>query len=99
MTTTRLSKEEWPKDSSDAVSILDLVISDKDKEIIRNTALGDLDSLRMGLGSVIRQEFGLWQGNKALITSTFEVDPDLACMTIIREFWDLLNEPKSSKLH
>ena len=96
---SQLSKKEWPKNISDAIQILDLVIDDQEKDLIRKIALKDLNSLHIGLGTFIRNEFGLWKGNDSLITDTLEIDPDLASMTIIREFWDYLNKPMIPKFH
>lgn len=83
----RSNKKQWPETINEAIRILDGVLSDQDKEKIRSVHRGDLDSLYLGLGTLIRDEFGLLKGNDALITATLEIDAYLATMTIIVEYW------------
>jgi hypothetical protein len=93
------TRKQWPETIADAIRVLDAVLPDSAKDEIRAIALEDLHVLHQGLGTFIRNEFGLWAGNDALITTTLEIDPDLASMTIIREFWDHLQARPVSKLH
>lgn len=88
----------WPRNIHDAIRILDDVISEKDKDLIRSIPLSE-SSLHSTLRVVIQNEFGLLSGNDELITATLEVDAYLASMTIIREFWDHLHRPKASLSH
>jgi hypothetical protein len=43
--------------------------------------------LHFGLGVRIREDFGLWRGNRALLLSCGSLDPDDASMAIIRALW------------
>ena len=88
------NKKQWPETIGEAVRILDTVLSDLDKGKIRGVRRCDLDSLYQGLGTLIRDEFGLLKGNDALITATLEIDAYLATMTIIVEYWLHLNKPR-----
>jgi hypothetical protein len=87
------------KTMAEAIRILDLLLTENDKEAIRDLPLSDLHLLHPGLGALIRNEFGLWAGTHVLMTCTLEIDADLASMTIIREFWDHLRAAPVSLLH
>ena len=68
----------------------------KDKATIANMAEVELASLHSTLGSYIRNSFGLWSGNEALLTScrflsgNFTLDVQGASSAIIRELWKKL---------
>jgi hypothetical protein len=94
-----VNKKQWPETMCDAIRILDSVLSDRDKEKIRSVSRLDLDSLYQGLGTLIRDEFGLLKGNDALITATLEIDAYLATMAIICEYWTHLNNVAQPLLH
>lgn len=51
----------------------------------------DLINLHFGLGTSIRNDFGLWCGNTALLESTGNSHPDDAAMAIIEALWHRLN--------
>jgi hypothetical protein len=42
-----------------------------------------LPSLHSRLGAWIRNDFGLWQGNRALLEATGKTDPDDVALAII----------------
>lgn len=50
-----------------------------------------LITLHFGLGAQIRNDFGLWSGNTALLESTGNSHPDDAAMAIIEALWHRLN--------
>jgi len=58
---------------------------DKDKEIIKNAPKEDLIRFHHAWGTGMRNEFGLWGGNKELLASCGSTDmhPDDASMVII----------------
>jgi hypothetical protein len=70
----------------------------KDKTTIANMAEVELSDLHMNIGEYIRNEFGLWSGNKDLMTSCCffakrdKVSEDEASSIIIRELWKRLRE-------
>ncbi len=82
-----------PKTVSEAVSLLLAGLSDQDKASLRTIKNeDDLVMLHFSLGQAIRNDFGLWAGNQALLTSCGSADmhPDDASMVIIRAAWKLL---------
>ncbi len=89
----------WPKTIAEAIHILDVALSDEDKELIKSVSLENLQRLQSSLGTLIVSEFGLHDGNCELITCTLEIDPELAAGTIIREFWDSLHATQPPQIH
>jgi hypothetical protein len=89
----------WPKTIAEAIHILDVALSDEDKELIKSIPLENLQRLQSSLGTLIVSEFGLHDGNYELITCTLEIDPELAAGTIIREFWDSLHLAPIQQIH
>lgn len=90
------SEDEWPRTVEEATATLLAIMSDKDKELVRNTAEEDLIQFHHGWGMGIRNDFGLWQGNDALLKSCGKQHPDDASMVIIRSVWKELRETQSS---
>jgi hypothetical protein len=84
----------WPKTVKEAVAQLLSEMSDKDKETIRNTKKEDLIKFHHGWGTGIRNDLGLWQGNKDLIKDTKANHPDDASMVIIEAVWKELQGRK-----
>jgi len=89
---------ELPKTVDEAVDILVPNMPLKDKVIIANMTKGELTSLHMTLGTYIRNRFGLWTGNKALLDSCRsysgldDIHTDDASSIIIRALWDKLRK-------
>ena len=87
-----------PKTVDEAVKRLISEMALKDKTIIANMAETELSLLHTNIGEYIRNEFGLWSGNKALMTSCCffakkeKVQEDEASSIIIRELWKRLRE-------
>lgn len=96
---TRPLKKQWPETIDEAIRILDAVLSNQEKINIRSVPREDLDGLYQGLGTLIRNEFGLLKGNNALITATLEIHANLATMTIIVCYWEYLNKAGQVSLH
>ena len=84
---------EPPKTVEEAVDRLIGEISLKDRTTISNLAEDELVSLRINLGEYIRSEFGIWSGNKDLMTSCCKIvqmdkiHEDTASTIIIEELW------------
>jgi hypothetical protein len=87
-----------PKTVDRAVERLISELSFKDKSIIANMAEAELSVLHKTTGEYIRNEFGLWSGNKDLMTSCCffakrdKVSEDGASSIIIKELWKRLRE-------
>jgi hypothetical protein len=87
-----------PRTVQEAVDRLVAELSLKDKTVIANMAEVELSTLHTTIGEYIRNEFGLWSGNKDLLTSCCflakrdKVSEDDASSIIIRELWKRLRE-------
>jgi len=87
------SKSDWPAICDSAITqlLLDLTQSEKDK--IAAMKENDLILLHHGFGTGIRNQFGLWGGNSALIkdcSGSKETHPDDVSMIIIERLWKKL---------
>jgi hypothetical protein len=85
-------KEKWPKTVKEAVANILSTMNVKNKKIIKNTKKDDLIKYHHGWGMGIRNEFGLWRGNKALMKDTKANHPDDASMVIIKAVWEELQK-------
>ena len=61
---------------------------------IQQTKKENLIQFHLSLGMYIRNEFGMWQGNYALVEATSKDHPDDAAMVIIENLWQVLQEVK-----
>lgn len=70
------------------------------KDEIRKTPVADLDLLHFGLGTAIRNECGLWDGNTALLAAcgTTDMHPDLASDVILRAVWEKLRAGQATPM-
>lgn len=87
-----LGPEEWPKSLDDAVTHLLNVLDDESKQAVRDTVESDLIRFHFPWGQGIRNEFGLWRGNRELLESCGAERPDDASMVIIKAVWRRLRE-------
>ena len=92
---------DYPHTVVEAVARLKSTLSLKDRAHLANIQADELDQLGSGLGEYIKQTFGLYSGNAALMESCAEcghVDNPLveeACAVILRALWeDLQNTHK-----
>lgn len=88
---TESDKENWPTTLEEAVSVIFSHLSAEDKETLRQTPKEDLILYHMSWGMGIRNEFGLWAGNEALLKSACggtPCHPDTASMRIMEGVWD-----------
>ena len=89
---------EPPKTVDEALIRLTSELSLKDKATIANMAEVELSTLYTNLGKYIRNQFGLWAGNKDLMISCCflakkaKITEDQAATIIIRELWKQLRE-------
>ena len=90
------AKKEWPRTVEEAVDRLLSLMSEEDKQSLKNTPEKDLIMFHFGLGEHIRNEFGLWQGNTELLKSCEKesnfVHPDSTSSIIIEELWKKLRD-------
>ena len=81
---------DWPRSLDTAVEQLLESMSEADKEQLRNMPQGELIFFHMNWAMVIRNDFGLWEGNEELLESCGSFHPDDASMTIVRAVWERL---------
>jgi hypothetical protein len=79
--------DSWPRTLQDAVDLLVRTLSPAEKDDIAARSEDNLIDLHFGLGVRIREDFGLWRGNLALLRSCGSPDPDDASMAIIQALW------------
>ena len=93
------TNQDWPQTVGKAVDLLVGALSEQDKQRIRAMPKDDLIQFHFGWGMSIRNAFGLWGGNAALMRSCAEVSgrafmhPDDASMVIIEAVWQRLRLP------
>ena len=83
--------EYLPQTIEQAVGVLLEQLPAGEKHKIAAMLRDDLINLHFGLGTSIRNDFGLWSGNTALLESTGNSHPDDAAMAIIAALWHRLN--------
>ena len=93
------TNQDWPQTVGKAVDLLVGALSEQDKQRIRAMPKDDLIQFHFGWGMSIRNAFGLWGGNAALMRScagwrygpdaTF-MHPDDASCVIIEAVWKRL---------
>ena len=76
------------------------LLPDENRCLLQNMQEADLIGLHFSVGMYIRNRFGLWVGNQALIDACMDyeeargrlmlMDADTASMTIIRATWERL---------
>ncbi|MBO3703056.1 MAG: hypothetical protein J5W83_11035 [Candidatus Accumulibacter sp.] len=87
-----MNQKQWPTTIDEAVGVVIASLSDEEKATIGAMAESELIGLHMGLGAWIRNNFGLWSGNRQLLESTGEPNADDASMVIIVAVWRRLRE-------
>lgn len=96
------TSQEWPRTVAEAVDWLTRELSQAEKDEIAGLPESDLIGMFFGLGMRIRDKFGLWEGNHALLADSQRakhagclgtpedspaIQPDDASMLIIRVLW------------
>ena len=87
-------KEHYPLTVNDAITRLKGALPLKDRALMANMQPDELDRLRSGLGEYIKQHFGLYTGNRALLQSCADRGtllrplPEEACAVILRALWE-----------
>jgi hypothetical protein len=77
----------FPKTITEAVDILVHILPEEELDKIKSMSEDDLTDLHFGLGQWIRNEFGLWAGNKELIKDCGVKHEDDASGVIIKDLW------------
>lgn len=85
-----------PRTVSEAVTILKEALSLKDRTLLANLQVDELNHLHSGLWEYMKQHFDLYAGNQALLDACAEHAglvrplPDEACAVILRSLWEEL---------
>ena len=87
-----MNRSEWPKTLDEAVKICLLTMTDCEKSIQKNTLEENLIMFHLSLVKNIRELFGMWDGNVALLKSCGASNPDDASMAIVETVWKELNQ-------
>jgi hypothetical protein len=87
-----MKQKEWPETVDEAVGVVIATLSDEEKAAIAAMAESELIGLAHGLGAWIRNNLGLWSGNRPLLESTGQPNADDASMVIIAAVWRRLRE-------
>jgi hypothetical protein len=84
--------DAMPKTVKDAVAILLSEMSGRDKLVLRNINKEDLIFAHLSWGVDIRDKFGLWSGNDALIKDGKVDHPDSVSTVIMEAVWEELQK-------
>ncbi|MEF8701447.1 MAG: DUF6794 domain-containing protein [Candidatus Accumulibacter sp. UW25] len=87
-----MNQKQWPATIDEAVGVVIATLSDEDMATISAMAKSELIGLHMGLGAWIRNNLGLWKGNRSLLESTGAPNVDDASMVIVERVWRRLRE-------
>jgi hypothetical protein len=87
----------WPRTVPEAVERLLASRTEGDLDTLRRTPEADLAGLHFGLALYVRNEFGLWQGNRELLDAALRDagglgDADAASTAIVHALWTRLRE-------
>ena len=83
---------DYPTSIEAAVRILQSMVPPEELVKITQMEEDELIRLHRGLGMSIRNNFGLWKGNKVLLLETGKRHPDDASEVIITALWRTLRD-------
>jgi hypothetical protein len=86
--------KKYPETLEEAVESVISILSEEDRNSLKNIRKEDLIELHFSLGLLIRNNLGLWGDNKKLLeTDDFkDAHPDNISSVIMKDVWDKLNE-------
>jgi hypothetical protein len=85
-------RSDWPRTVDEAATLLLAGMSDADKERFKAERKDELIKFHHGWGTGIRNRFGLWGGNDALMADCHAQHPDAASMVIFEAVWQRLQK-------
>jgi hypothetical protein len=92
------SENQYPKTVDEAVELLHANMCLNEECMLASMDEVDLTDLHLSLGHDIRDDFGLWAGNEALMESCRimagrqDLHIDDASMVIIKALWEKVNQ-------
>lgn len=90
--------KKFPKTVEEAVYAIIEQMNAEDRFYIANMKEDELISLHFTAGMQIRNNFGLWEKNDALLKDTGEEHPDDASGVILKALWEVLRANKGKNL-
>ena len=87
-----MEPKQWPVTIDEAVGVVIATLSDNDKATIAAMSKSELIGLHFGLGLWIRNNLGLWKGNRPLLECTGAPNADDGSMVIVGAVWRRLRE-------
>lgn len=89
-----LGPDTWPTTLEAVVADIVSALGEEDKKYLREIERDDLIQFHHGWGTGIRNHFGLWRDNHALIESACgrPCHPDTASMIIIEKVWESVRD-------
>jgi hypothetical protein len=102
--TTPALPDAWPTNVDEAVEVLVRTLGEEWKTTLRATTREGAQGRNLTLGLWIRNNFGMWRGNRELLADCARrsgedpphpmgMDPDHASHFILGVVWDRLQEP------
>jgi hypothetical protein len=85
--------DSWPRGKLVAVALLVAAMTPESKASMTRIRREDLFPDHSGMADFVRQHFGLWDGNAALIESCGCNSPEDAAVAIIETAWIALRLP------
>lgn len=77
----------WPRTVDEAADLIISSMAGDEKQEMQCMAEEDLIFLHLGFGETIRNQCGLWVGNKELLNACGTMHPDDATMVIVEALW------------
>lgn len=85
----------WPATVGEATTELRRTLSDADQAFVQSTRKEDLGQFQDNLGVDIRNSFGLWNANRALLEDCARHEADPCSMEIIVALWEALQAERT----
>lgn len=89
---TFTSRDDWPTSLDEAVERLLAALSENEKQLLRSISKEEVIRFHHSWGAGIRNDFGLWSGNRALLRSCGETFPDQASLVIMEAVWQRVHD-------
>ena len=86
------SNEHWPTTLEEAVERIVAEMPEESKQLLRSIAKAEVIRFHHGWGTGIRNQFGLWRGNEALLESCDQMEPDGASGVIMEAVWQRVHD-------
>lgn len=88
------NEQDWPKSLEEVIERILSEMTEEAKKKFGKTSEEDLIMCHWDLGAWIRNNFGLWLGNKELLEScgSKDIHPDSASSVIIKALWEKLQK-------